>query len=543
MADNPVTREEKYLAYLTGDYTGEIPKPITRKEKYLYELCLKGIGGEISPEEIKNAVNEYLEKNPVKPGATTEQAQQIEQNKTDIASLKKETGSLKEEFVNVLDLETGGKTETLVPTETLTGYYYNSSYSENSGYITKKYDIVGNNTYYVSTKTNEATGTGLIHWFDNSNNQISYVNKGIGVWEDIEVVAPVNAVSCAITGKITDDYDASRKISLKTVQESVVDSKRLRNIETIKAFKRMAVSIDENKNLIIASKYSNDYDLWISMTKNGASMIPQIGKIYKKENQKIEIGTDFNNIPDAFYSPSSDWISPYGSLYAKENPDTDITDKFYWCGGWHGTNGGNGGSATAKNIEYRVLIDNAERIDSGIYYGDEIKVVIINGINAINTVKKDGSGRNVITETITYKFKPNCEIEIDGKIQINENVSLDHYYGIQCEFLNVWNGGQLNVNDITNKGWFTNANASINGSTKKESIINNFFVRTTDKKDCIECYITPNYGLADRAYLLDDVSTAFTNAYNKSYFRLLNKKQLSKDDVLCWRGGYHFYSN
>lgn len=98
MADKPVTREEKYLAYLTGDYKGELPKPITRKEKYLYELCLKGIGGEIPPEEIKNAVNEYLEKNPVKPGATTEQAQQIEQNKTDVASLKKETGSLKEDI-------------------------------------------------------------------------------------------------------------------------------------------------------------------------------------------------------------------------------------------------------------------------------------------------------------------------------------------------------------------------------------------------------------------------------------------------------------
>lgn len=90
MADKPVTREEKYLAYLMGDYTGEIPKPITRKEKYLYELCIKGIGGEISTEEIKAAVNEYLEKNPVKPGATTEQAQQIEQNKTDIASLNED---------------------------------------------------------------------------------------------------------------------------------------------------------------------------------------------------------------------------------------------------------------------------------------------------------------------------------------------------------------------------------------------------------------------------------------------------------------------
>ena len=93
MADKPVTREEKYLAYLTGDYTGEIPKPITRKEKYLYELCLKGMGGEISPEEIKNAVNEYLEKNPVKPGATTEQAQQIKKNTDDVASLKEDLTS------------------------------------------------------------------------------------------------------------------------------------------------------------------------------------------------------------------------------------------------------------------------------------------------------------------------------------------------------------------------------------------------------------------------------------------------------------------
>lgn len=33
MADKPVTREEKYLAYLTGDYTGEIPKANYEKRK------------------------------------------------------------------------------------------------------------------------------------------------------------------------------------------------------------------------------------------------------------------------------------------------------------------------------------------------------------------------------------------------------------------------------------------------------------------------------------------------------------------------------
>lgn len=52
---------------------------------------------------IQRLVTEYFEKNPVKPGATAEQVQQIEQNKTDIGSLKEETGSLKEDIDNKID--------------------------------------------------------------------------------------------------------------------------------------------------------------------------------------------------------------------------------------------------------------------------------------------------------------------------------------------------------------------------------------------------------------------------------------------------------
>lgn len=55
----------------------------------------------VSDEKIQSAVTNYLTVNPVLPGATTEQAQQIEQNKTDIGSLKTETGSLKEDLADI----------------------------------------------------------------------------------------------------------------------------------------------------------------------------------------------------------------------------------------------------------------------------------------------------------------------------------------------------------------------------------------------------------------------------------------------------------
>ena len=57
----------------------------------------------VSDEKIQSAVTDYLTVNPVLPGATAEQAQQIEQNKTDVASLKEETGSLKEDLANIVN--------------------------------------------------------------------------------------------------------------------------------------------------------------------------------------------------------------------------------------------------------------------------------------------------------------------------------------------------------------------------------------------------------------------------------------------------------
>lgn len=63
----PITRKEAYMSYLTGN-TDWYPKdPITREEQYLHYLCENGgIGsGTVTPEQIQQAVDNYLDENPV----------------------------------------------------------------------------------------------------------------------------------------------------------------------------------------------------------------------------------------------------------------------------------------------------------------------------------------------------------------------------------------------------------------------------------------------------------------------------------------------
>ena len=82
---DPITRKDQYLSYLTGNTDYYPTDPITREEKYLFYLCENGGigGGSVTPEQIQQAVNTYLEENPVS-GMTEEQEEQLNQNTQDI---------------------------------------------------------------------------------------------------------------------------------------------------------------------------------------------------------------------------------------------------------------------------------------------------------------------------------------------------------------------------------------------------------------------------------------------------------------------------
>lgn len=103
MAIEPVTREERFLA-AAGGRSVTPPAPITRKEQLLQGIIDAVKSGGATPDVIEGAVNDYLNANPVQPGATTEQAAQIEQNKNDIADLQTDVDELKESGGGSVDL-------------------------------------------------------------------------------------------------------------------------------------------------------------------------------------------------------------------------------------------------------------------------------------------------------------------------------------------------------------------------------------------------------------------------------------------------------
>lgn len=144
---------------------------------------------------IQRLVTEYLEKNPVKPGATTEQAQQIEQNKTDITSLKAETNSLKEDLGNVesttFTIEKGS-TNVFDYTNITSGKILKQdigiskleSYSDSAkGFVSnqiwdvKKGDIIYTTATYCGLCIYDASGTLQEHFNDGNKNHTVTVDS------------------------------------------------------------------------------------------------------------------------------------------------------------------------------------------------------------------------------------------------------------------------------------------------------------------------------------------------------------------------------
>ena len=143
----PIDREDKYYSYLAGNTSIDLPMPITRKDKFLYYLCMNG-SGSISKEQISEIIDEYFSEHPISPGATEEQALQIEKNKEDIFALL-----LEAELINDKDIA-GVQVD-----------YQNKTFKNLTTYI----DFDGLKMYGGRRKCNVADDGTIVAWYGDEN--------------------------------------------------------------------------------------------------------------------------------------------------------------------------------------------------------------------------------------------------------------------------------------------------------------------------------------------------------------------------------------
>lgn len=216
------SRQEMYLQDIIKSLSNEsisdnnYPDPLSRQEAYLQIIISKLRANdpniEINTEDIEKAVNKYLEQNPIQPGATENQAQQIEKNKKDVASLKAETGSLKEDLDSYLPTEIAWTDGKMVSNS---GEITNESDRSISDYIYCK--NVNSVKYKAETQNNYVNG---ISFFDSHKQYISgQSNTGSG--EQV-VEVPNNAyyfvLSIMTSDKNNSYYHFEQPLLLKNVK-------------------------------------------------------------------------------------------------------------------------------------------------------------------------------------------------------------------------------------------------------------------------------------------------------------------------------------
>lgn len=161
---------------------------------------------------IQRLVTEYFEKNPVKPGATTEQAQQIEQNKTDITSLKAETNSLKEDLSNKITkfyASNQGETHITDSDNGKTQDMMLYGKSEQKQYRGK--NLINSDEYYSKYKQNDGTYKGKASEF---NKILVPISKYIGtqITVSCKVTVPLDTTSVLIEATINGAVTKGNRI-------------------------------------------------------------------------------------------------------------------------------------------------------------------------------------------------------------------------------------------------------------------------------------------------------------------------------------------
>ncbi|MEL7585829.1 MAG: hypothetical protein AAGU19_03880 [Prolixibacteraceae bacterium] len=234
--------------------------------------------------------------------------------------------------------------------------------------------------------------------------------------------------------------------------------------------------------------------------------------------------------PSNRFLSCTDWIGPY---YVCDfvNRQAGLPQRF--TGGWHGANGDGTGTPTAATervsiqVDGQVLTGNFER---GCHHAD------LTVINLIRGYDDELSKKYLLKESVHYQLKPDREIAVQVTVEALDDVIIQRYYGLQSQNFAIFDTVKYCSDKLVTNAAGTDM---YSGSSLKKGI-NTIVLTDGPKQHELRLVLCRTEGLGTLEYVADGLPAAFSASYHKSYFNLVNGRELwlKQGEKAYWKGAY-----
>lgn len=269
--------------------------------------------------------------------------------------------------------------------------------------------------------------------------------------------------------------------------------------------KKPIIASYDGNTISLRTGYDNDNDVEYTFCKRGGNSLLDLNTIKKINKYDGTVSTLLTNPTDTF--------APY-KLRAVNDADGDLPTNWttHFTGGNHQyNNAGSGSTATARCVIDAVLFDK-QLVTNRTTCCETVEMYWTNYVQGQNTKKADGTGREILKESFHLTFN-GTDFEVEHYFEPLEDITMKDYYGIGVYW---YNAGGYNYQYVggTNRAELTAPLSSDSGSKtcSKFIVYDNNIVITAEM-------MSEDLG----GWLLDnDTYSAFSTAYNKIYFNLVN---------------------
>lgn len=293
-----------------------------------------------------------------------------------------------------------------------------------------------------------------------------------------------------------------------------------------------AFSIKENKGDELKFILYNNYVIIESRVGDDSFLQYRFGLVGINKLLAIdEISINYHGINHTTKS-GTDYIGPYIVCY--RHGSKAFQEKF--TGGWHGKNGDASGLPTATMRESHVYSD-GRLIDNkfGIGYTEKVEIHCINDVMAYNT------DFPVLEEDVRYIISKDG-INVQVILKAKTDIIISRYYGLQAQKPSWAEKVVYHYNNCD----FEEYDVSINSESKPIGYSNDNVDKIEFKSDSIPLSffmsVERENDLTQGTYVDKKMPWAFTKSYGKSYFNMVNGKELkmTKGQEIKFSGSYHF---